>query len=90
MYDTIDLTKIISISGKIHGDFDSKFLKFKEISEIVKPDLFFCDAFQNDLCFDVAWLMKKPTVAIATSLLGKRKKKKIFFYVFFKEMKMKN
>jgi hypothetical protein len=39
--------------------YDSIFLKLREIAEMIKPDLFFCDTLNNEPCFDVAWLMKK-------------------------------
>jgi hypothetical protein len=73
VYEKNDLTQFNFVfgDGMIDRIYNSTFLKLKEIAEIVKPDLLFCDTLNNAACFDVAWLMKKPLVGIATTLLGK-------------------
>jgi hypothetical protein len=70
--------KLKNIFKKRFDGYNSTFSQVMKISEMVKPDLFFCDTLNNESCFDVAWLKNKPFVGIATSVLGK-----LFFFFFF-------
>jgi hypothetical protein len=70
IYEKFDLSKykvVLEIRTKTYNE---TFLRLRQISEVVKPDLFLCDTLSNEACVDVAWLMKKPFVGVATSLLG--------------------
>ncbi|CAB4464015.1 unnamed protein product [Rhizophagus irregularis] len=66
----VDVGRFKKVFKNHYAAYDSIFLRLKEISEMIKPDLFFCDTVNNEPCFDVAWLMKKPLVGISTSPLG--------------------
>ncbi|CAG8614809.1 uncharacterized protein OCT59_025516 [Rhizophagus irregularis] len=65
-----NIGKLQNIFKKRFDSYNSTFLQLKVISEIVKPDLFFCDTLNNEPCFDMAWVKNKPFVGIATSVLG--------------------
>ncbi|CAG8448700.1 13113_t:CDS:10 [Rhizophagus irregularis] len=65
----VDVGRFKKVFKNHYAAYDSIFLRLKEISEMIKPDLFFCDTVNNEPCFDVAWLMKKPLVGISTSPL---------------------
>ncbi|GBB97790.1 hypothetical protein RclHR1_03070006 [Rhizophagus clarus] len=65
-----DMEKVKIIFQKRFETYNSTFVQLEKISEIVKPDLFFCDILNNESCFDVAWLKNKPFVGIATNTMG--------------------
>ncbi|CAB5379184.1 unnamed protein product [Rhizophagus irregularis] len=65
-----NIGKLQNIFKRRFDSYNSTFLQLKVISEIVKPDLFFCDTLNNEPCFDMAWVKNKPFVGIATSVLG--------------------
>ncbi len=69
--DKVDAGKFKNVFKSHYESYKNMFLRLKEIAEIIKPDLFFCDTANNEPCFDVAWLMKKPLVGISTNILGK-------------------
>ncbi|GBC02649.1 hypothetical protein RclHR1_04730010 [Rhizophagus clarus] len=66
----VDTGRFKAVFKNHYAAYESIFLKLKEVAETIKPDLFFCDTLNNEPCFDVAWLMKKPLVGISTTLLG--------------------
>ena len=70
VYEKFDVSKFKVVFERRCQTYNETLLRLKQISEAVKPDLFFCDTLNNEACIDVAWLTKKPLVGIATTLLG--------------------
>ena len=70
VYGKFDITKFEVVLKTRFELYNETYLKLKEISEAIKPDLFLCDTLNNEPCADMAWTMKKPLVGIATNLVG--------------------
>ncbi|CAG8748410.1 31891_t:CDS:2, partial [Gigaspora margarita] len=63
-YHTFSLT-----SDLMNSDYLKLFEIYMKVASEFKPDLFFCDDGSNEVCFDVAWKLKKPSIAICTWLI---------------------
>ncbi|CAG8524612.1 1282_t:CDS:2 [Diversispora eburnea] len=48
----------------------SHFNVYKDATESLKPDLFICDVYMNDVCLDIAWINNKPIVGFSEGLLA--------------------
>ncbi|CAJ0757011.1 11695_t:CDS:2, partial [Entrophospora sp. SA101] len=79
---TIDARKQFEkiVYGKATSSFISAVIKtisdrylnqhyvYERVSNEVKPDLFLCDFVNNEVCFDMAWKLKKPMVSLGVGL----------------------
>ncbi|CAI2181915.1 6514_t:CDS:2 [Funneliformis geosporum] len=71
VYGNFDISAAVNLIESNTEIYNETFFKTKKISEeLVKPDLFLCTALYNTACFDVAWIMKKPSIGIATMFPG--------------------
>ncbi|CAG8675780.1 45517_t:CDS:2, partial [Gigaspora margarita] len=54
--------------GMINTVYVPLYNVYKEIVEDINPDLFLCDYYLNNPCFDLAWKLGKPVVGITSTI----------------------
>ncbi|CAG8484933.1 9243_t:CDS:2 [Acaulospora colombiana] len=54
-----------------NSEYLSRFQVYMRAAAEFKPDLFFCDFLMNEVCYDVAWKLRKPVVGISAGLTRK-------------------
>ncbi|GBC09747.1 hypothetical protein RclHR1_09090005 [Rhizophagus clarus] len=64
----VDYREIVQFMKLRANTYNETYEKFKSAAKEYNIDLFFCDAFGNDACIDVAHNLKKPVVGFTSSL----------------------
>ncbi|CAG8642978.1 2153_t:CDS:2, partial [Dentiscutata erythropus] len=60
--------KALSQQTVSNSNYLSRFETYMKAASEFKPDLFLCDHFLNEACYDAAWKLKKPSVGISSWL----------------------
>ncbi|CAG8584402.1 22156_t:CDS:2 [Cetraspora pellucida] len=60
--------KALSQQAVSNSKYLSRFETYTKAALEFKPDLFLCDHFLNEACYDTAWKLKKPSIGISSWL----------------------
>ncbi|CAG8621806.1 11879_t:CDS:2, partial [Scutellospora calospora] len=63
--------KALSQQAMSNSKYLSRFKTYMKAASEFKPDLFFCDHFLNEVCYDIAWKLKKPCIGISSDLTSR-------------------
>ena len=62
--------EIFNNTSSIANDiYLNNYYTYERVTNEVKPDLFFCHL-TDDVCYDMAWKLKKPVIGFVGSSLG--------------------
>ncbi|KAF0451494.1 UDP-Glycosyltransferase/glycogen phosphorylase [Gigaspora margarita] len=60
--------KALSQQSVSNSNYLNRFETYLKAASEFKPDLFLCDHFLNEACYDTAWKLKKPSIGISSWL----------------------